>query len=403
MAQFIQPEKPLTITQINTILRDMIEGTFASVTLEGEISNWKPASSGHIYFTLKDATAQISAVMWRSTAAALKFMPKDGMLVRCVGRLSVYVQRGNYQIIVSRMEMAGSGNILQLLEERKQKLAAEGLFSQERKRELPPFPKTIGVVTSPSGAALRDILQITRRRNSCISVVIFPAAVQGDGAAETIVRQIKVANAYKMCDVLIVGRGGGSLEDLLPFSEENVVRAVAESEIPVVSAVGHEIDWAICDYAADVRAPTPSAAAELIVPQKADIRETLQYYENELYKNITQKVQHCRMTVRTFNPDNLELMFRRIEQPLNQRFDNAKEALLRNMDLKLKQTKQRVKHCAEILESASPQSIFARGYAMVTDKATGQVVRNAADVAVGSDLEIVPAKGKITAKVEEIS
>lgn len=395
----MQNEKVLTVTQINTLLRDMIEGSFSTVIMEGEISNWRPASSGHIYFTLKDATSQLSAVMWRSTAASLKFVPKDGMLVRCVGRLSVYIQRGNYQIIVAKMEMAGSGNILQMLEERKQKLASEGLFSQERKRELPAFPKTVGVVTSPSGAALRDILQITRRRSSYISVIVFPAVVQGDGAADTIVRQIKIANAYKMCDVLIVGRGGGSLEDLLPFSEESVVRAVAESHIPVVSAVGHEIDWAICDYAADVRAPTPSAAAELVVPIEADIRQTLQYYEDELYKTITQKVQHCRLTVRTFNPDNLELMFRRIEQPLNQRFDNAKEALLRNMDLKLKQTKERIKHCTEILESASPQAIFARGYAMVTDKATGQVVRDAANVAVGNELEIVPAKGKIIAKV----
>jgi exodeoxyribonuclease VII large subunit len=388
-----------TVTQITDLIKEIIEGSFPAIIIEGEISNYRPAGSGHLYFTLKDANSQISAVMFRGAASALTFTPKDGTLVRCTGKLTVYPARGNYQILVTRMEIAGAGNILQMLEERKKKLAAEGLFESGRKRQLPFFPLTIGIITSPTGAALRDILQITKRRNPEVSVVIFPSLVQGDEAAQTIVRQIQTANAYRMCDVLIVGRGGGSLEDLLPFSDERVVRTIAASEIPVVSAVGHEIDWALSDYAADVRAPTPSAAAELVVPLKADIMQNLQSYTDDFYNTIRQKVDNMRLVVKTFTPDNLELQFRTIEQPLLARFDNAKVALLQNMDTKLKDTKQHVQMCMQILEGASPQTILARGYSMVRDKTTQEIVRDASQTAVGAQLEIVPAKGKLTAQV----
>ncbi len=404
MTPSVLPEDTVfTVTQITDLIKEMIEGAFPAIIIEGEISNYRPASSGHLYFTLKDDNAQISAVMFRSAASALSFTPKDGTLVRCTGKLTVYPARGNYQILITKMEIAGAGNILQMLEERKKKLAAEGLFEGARKRRLPAFPRTVGVVTSPTGAALRDILQITKRRNSCVSVVIFPALVQGDEAAESIVRQINAANAFRMCDVLIVGRGGGSLEDLLPFSDERVVRTIAASEIPVVSAVGHEIDWALSDYAADVRAPTPSAAAELVVPLKADIMQDLQSYADDLYNTIRQKVENMKLVVRTFNPDNLELQFRTIEQPLLARFDNAKVALLQNMDTKLKDTKQHIEMCVQILESASPETILARGYSMVREKSTQRIVRDAAQTNPGTELEIVPSKGKLTARVLSVS
>lgn len=392
-----------TVTQITDLIKEMIEGAFPSIIIEGEISNYRPASSGHLYFTLKDDNAQISAVMFRSAASTLSFTPKDGTLVHCTGKLTVYPARGNYQILITKMEIAGAGNILQMLEERKKKLAAEGLFESGRKRQLPAFPRTVGIVTSPTGAALRDILQITKRRNSSVSVVIFPALVQGDEAAESIVRQINAANVFRMCDVLIVGRGGGSLEDLLPFSDERVVRTIAASEIPVVSAVGHEIDWALSDYAADVRAPTPSAAAELVVPLRADIMQDLQSYADDLYNTIRQKVENMKLVVRTFNPDNLELQFRTIEQPLLARFDNAKVALLQNMDTKLKDTKQHIEMCVQILESASPETILARGYSMVREKSTQKIVRDASQTKPGAELEIVPAKGKLTAQVLSVS
>ena len=336
-------DKVLSVSELNSLLKDVLEGTFPSIKIEGEISNYRPNSSGHLYFTLKDTTSQISAVMFRSNVMSLSFVPKDGVKVQCTGRITVYPPRGNYQILITKMEVAGEGDVLKMLEDRKRRLAMEGLFESQRKRQLPVFPKTIGVVTSSTGAALRDILQITRRRNPCVSVIIFPALVQGDEAAPSIVKQINTANAYNMCDVLIVGRGGGSLEDLLPFSEEIVVRAIAASKIPVVSAVGHEIDWALSDYAADCRAPTPSAAAEIVVPQKIDILNNLQYLSNELYQEMTRRIDKMKSMVKQFNPDNMELKFRSIEQPLLSRLDNAKEAIIQNMMQKVKDTKLKLK------------------------------------------------------------
>ncbi|MCR4626708.1 MAG: exodeoxyribonuclease VII large subunit, partial [Treponema sp.] len=363
------------------------------------ISNYRPSSSGHVYFTLKDNDAQISAVLFRSSAVKLDFIPKDGMKVCCTGRLTVYAARGNYQIVISSMKQSGTGNILQMLEERKKKLAAEGLFDSSNKKPLPMFPKRIGIVTSPTGAALRDILQIARRRNNSISIIILPALVQGETAANSIVKQIKTANDFCMCDILIVGRGGGSLEDLLPFSDENVVRAVAASKIPVVSAVGHEIDWALCDYAADIRAPTPSAAAELVIPQKSDILNELSGYKSEMLFSIQAKIEHVKLLLKAYNKENMELQFRNIEQPLLSRFENAKESLLANMEKRLEDTKTFIRNCITILESASPQAIFAKGYSMVRDKNTQKIIRSPADTSAGNEIEIVPAKGIITAKV----
>lgn len=395
-------DKVLSVSELNSLLKDVLEGTFPSIKIEGEISNYRPNSSGHLYFTLKDTTSQISAVMFRSNVMSLSFVPKDGVKVQCTGRITVYPPRGNYQILITKMEVAGEGDVLKMLEDRKRRLAMEGLFESQRKRQLPAFPKTIGVVTSSTGAALRDILQITRRRNPCVSVIIFPALVQGDEAAPSIVKQINTANAYNMCDVLIVGRGGGSLEDLLPFSEEIVVRAIAASKIPVVSAVGHEIDWALSDYAADCRAPTPSAAAEIVVPQKIDILNNLQYLSNELYQEMTRRIDKMKSMVKQFNPDNMELKFRSIEQPLLSRLDNAKEAIIQNMMQKVKDTKMLIENCHAILESSSPQTILARGYSMVRNKETQEIITNTKNLAKGTQIEIVPAVGKFTAVVDQI-
>lgn len=395
-------DKVLSVSELNSLLKDVLEGTFPSIKIEGEISNYRPNSSGHLYFTLKDTTSQISAVMFRSNVMSLSFVPKDGVKVQCTGRITVYPPRGNYQILITKMEVAGEGDVLKMLEDRKRRLAMEGLFESERKRQLPAFPKTIGIVTSSTGAALRDILQITRRRNPCVSVIIFPALVQGDEAAPSIVKQINTANAYNMCDVLIVGRGGGSLEDLLPFSEEIVVRAIAASKIPVVSAVGHEIDWALSDYAADCRAPTPSAAAEIVVPQKIDILNNLQYLSNELYQEMSRRIDKMKSMVKQFNPDNMELKFRSIEQPLLSRLDNAKEAIIQNMMQKVKDTKMLIENCHGILESSSPQTILARGYSMVRNKETQEIITNTKNLTKGTQIEIVPAVGRFTATVDEI-
>lgn len=396
------PDKVFSVTEINSFIKEMLEGTFPQITIEGEISNYRPNSTGHLYFTLKDTTNQISAVMFRGYANYLDFKVQDGMKVQCTGKLTVYGAQGKYQINITKMSVAGEGAILKMLEERKRKLNAEGLFDSKNKKTLPVCPKTIGIVTSPTGAALRDILQITKRRNKCVSVVVLPAVVQGADAAETIARQIKTANRAKLCDVLIVGRGGGSLEDLLPFSEESVVRAVAESEIPVVSAVGHEIDWALIDFASDVRAPTPSAAAEIVVPELSSIIQFIQQNSKQLYDSIKDKTERIRLIIKSFNPQNLELQVRTIEQPLLARFDNAKDDIFQNITQKLRDSRQRIDNCVTVLENASPQTILNRGYSMVRNKQTGKIIRSAVDTKNGDLIEIIPSKGKITASVQNI-
>ena len=395
-------DKIFSVTEINSLIKDMLEGAFPQLTIEGEISNYRPNSTGHLYFTLKDSTNQISAVMFRGYANYLNFKIQDGMKVQCTGKLTVYGAQGKYQINVTKMSVAGEGAILKMLEDRKRKLAAEGLFDQAKKKPLPLFPKTIGIVTSPTGAALRDILQITKRRNKCVSVVVLPAVVQGSDAAQTIARQIYTANRAALCDVLIVGRGGGSLEDLLPFSEEIVVRAIASSAIPVVSAVGHEIDWALSDYAADVRAPTPSAAAELVVPELSAIIQFIQQNSKNLYDSIKDRLEKIKLMVKNFDPQNLELQVRTIEQPLLSRFDNAKDALFQNIIQKIRDTRQRIDNCVTVLENASPQTILDRGYSMVRNKETKKIIRSNLDVNIENEIEIIPAKGQITAKVEKI-
>ncbi|MCQ2241833.1 exodeoxyribonuclease VII large subunit [Treponema sp.] len=392
-------DNSLTVTQLTNLIKTMLENSFQNILLKGEISNFKPSSSGHLYFSLKDADAQISAVMFRGSAMGLNFQPKDGTMVQVRGKLSVYAPRGNYQLIITSMEKAGSGNIMEMIELRKRKLAAEGLFDSSRKRRLPLIPETVGIVTSPNGAALRDILNIRKRRNDKVNIIVFPALVQGETAAPTIVKMIETANIHKMCDVLIVGRGGGSLEDLLPFSEESVVRAIAASEIPVVSAVGHEIDWALSDFAADCRAPTPSAAAEIVIPEKAVILNNIAMHKNNLYSSISERTRSLRLLLKSFDPENMHTRLMNIEQRLSERFDRAYESMKNSMSELIKEKKRLIAHSREILESCNPQSIFDRGYSMVTDK-NGNVVRDAKVLKSGEQIKIRPAKGEVTATVD---
>jgi len=389
----------LTVSDLTGIIKELLEGSFPLITVEGEISNYRPSSTGHIYFTLKDEHASISAVLFKGKSRYLTFTPKDGMKIRAKGSLSVYAQRGSYQIVIDSMEETGSGDILKLLEQRKRALAEEGLFDSERKQNIPYFPRCIGVVTSPTGAALRDVLQILNRRNPKVSVIILPCPVQGSDAGKIIAKQIDIANVHNLCDVLIVGRGGGSLEDLLPFSEEEVVRSIAASKIPVISAVGHEIDWALSDYAADVRAPTPSAAAELAVPPLDEINQALENYVDSFEQTINHKLEHTKALVRSFSSDNLELRFRSIEQPLLQRFDDAKEDLLDAMKTLVSERRQALQMAVLNLESLNPLAILERGFSVVTDAESGRVITDAAQTNTGAALVIRPFKGSITAQV----
>lgn len=395
-------DKVFSVTEINNYIKEILEGCLPQLTIEGEISNYRPNSSGHIYFTLKDQTNQISAVMFKSAAYYLDFKPQDGKKVRCTGKISVYGPQGKYQLVITKMQIAGEGDILKMLEERKRRLFNEGLFDESKKKQLPEYPQTIGVITSPNGAALRDILQITKRRNPTVSVIVLPAVVQGADAAQSIVNQIRIANEFNLCDVLIVGRGGGSLEDLLPFSEEIVIRAIASSKIPTISAVGHEIDWALSDYAADRRAPTPSAAAELVVPLLSDIKAGLNLYKTEFYNTIKTLTEKYRLMIKTFDPKNLELQFRNIELPFLTRFDNAKTALFQNIFQKIQDTRQTIQNSISVLENCSPSTVLKRGYAMIREKDSKKIITKATNELINKQIEIIPSTGKILATVTQI-
>jgi exodeoxyribonuclease VII large subunit len=394
-------ERKYTVSELTALIRGTLEAAFPRLLVEGELSNCRPASSGHLYFTLKDSEALIQAVMFRGRLRTLNFEPRDGMLVRVRGNLSVYPQRGNYQIICEEMEAAGTGDILAMLEGRKRKLAAEGLFEAERKRPIPRFPGTVGVVSSPTGAALRDILNILRRRAPGLRIIILPSLVQGAGAAEGIARRIEQANHWKLAEVLIVGRGGGALEDLLPFSEERVVRAVAASRIPLISAVGHEIDWALCDYAADLRAPTPSAAAELVSENREAALRSVREKAGELGRIIGARIERVRLLAKPFDPEDLEYRFRSILQPRLQRFDDAKEGLLDALRDKAGILGDRLRLARRAMEAASPLSILERGYSVTVNRRTGKVVRRAAEVRPGDRLSIRPLEGLVAAVAEE--
>jgi exodeoxyribonuclease VII large subunit len=390
----------LTVSELTGLIKLSLEEGFPSVLVEGELSNCKPSSTGHFYFSMKDPGAKIDAVMFKNRLLYLRFEPRDGMLVRARGRISVYPQRGNYQLIAEEMELAGQGDILVMLENRKRALAAEGLFDAERKKPIPRFPETVAVVSSPTGAAVQDILNILRRRAAGINVIILPAPVQGADAAPIVARRVEQANQWKLADVIIVGRGGGALEDLLPFSEEVVVRAVAESEIPVVSAVGHEIDNALSDLAADLRAPTPSAAAELVSARRGEALETVRTAARNMAESITDRIDRARLLAKPFGLEDLEYRFRAILQPRLIRLDDAKEGLLESLSGRLSDLRRRLELAAAVLEAGSPLAILERGFAVVTRETNGEVLRRAAQTAAGDRLRIRLMEGTVQARTE---
>ncbi len=354
-----------TVTEITHTIKGLLEQSLPNVVVEGEISNFRPSGAGHLYFTLKDDDAMISVVMFRGRAQSLTFEPQDGGLVRVTGSVSVYAKRGAYQIIADALEPAGTGRILALLEERKQRLAAEGLFSPERKSPLPLLPECVAVVTSPTGAAIRDIITVVNRRNAGLRVVVFPTAVQGDDAAQQIADQISRADRMKIADVIVVARGGGSIEDLLPFSEEVVVRAVAESSTPVISAVGHEIDFALSDFAADLRAATPSAAAEIVTANRDEIKRRIHDLGRSVIHSYAGILGRARMIQAQFTPQNLERTYRAIVQPYLQRLDDATEGITDGMRRVVTTARHRVSLAGARLEACSPYEILKRGYAVV--------------------------------------
>jgi exodeoxyribonuclease VII large subunit len=388
-----------SVSEITSQIRGLLETHYRSVVVQGEISNFRPAASGHLYFSLKDHDALLSVVMFRNRQTGLAFVPADGQLVVARGTISVYEKRGTYQLICESMSRAGQGAILQMLEERKRSLAAEGLFDQARKRPLPLLPSRVAVITSPTGAVIRDILRVTARRNPGLDIVLLPATVQGDGAAESIVRQIRIANRHRLGEVIIVARGGGSLEDLLPFYEESVVRAVAASEIPVISAVGHETDVSFCDLAADVRAATPSVAGELV----SAAREQLLYQVTEARLNLTRAIssrtERVRLLLAQFRPENILQSLTMYTQRYNLRLAGGRDEVVDGIGDMLTRIRHRLELGQSEVQSRSPLEVLRRGYAVVRKGPSGPVLRDAGDVLPSDRLHIRLYKGKLTAEV----
>jgi len=433
-----------SVSQLNREARAQLEGHFPLIWIEGEISNLAKPRSGHIYFTLKDEFAQVRCAMFRMRATHLRFAPREGQQVIARVRVSLYENRGEFQLIIESMEEAGSGALQRAFEALKQRLQAEQLFAQEHKKPLPSHPQTIGVITSPSGAAIRDILSVLARRNPSIRVIIYPTAVQGEMAAPEIVRAIESANRRAECDLLIIGRGGGSLEDLWPFNEEHVARAIAASTLPTVSAVGHEVDLTIADLVADLRAPTPSAAAELVIGDRyeslARIQGLLQrlkratqsniYNQNQFLQSLKRHLKHPRQRIldRAQRLDELEARLQRISRhtllqqaeklnTLSSRLNGQRPALRigqsklqlnnlwsqlqRGIHHHLEQNRLNLARSAQGLDLVSPLATLQRGYSItLTDSA--EVVTDADRVKIGDTITTKLAKGELVSQITTI-
>lgn len=385
----VQPDTVFSVSDASALLKGVVETAFPRIKIRGELSQITRATSGHIYMTIKDAGAAISAIIWRSTPIPFKL--DDGLEVIITGRFTTYPARSNYQIIVSEIEMAGVGAILKMLEERKRKLAAEGLFDASRKKPLPRLPQTIGVVTSPTGAAFQDIQNRLRERFP-VRVILYPATVQGATAAAEVAAGIEYFNRANNVDVIIVARGGGSLEDLLPFSEEIVVRAAAASHIPLISGVGHEPDWMLIDFAADVRAPTPTGAAETVVPTKLSLFQDLDNMWHRMSSNFTTRLVNAKSRIDSITIKSPRQMV--MEQA--QRLDDISRtmnifitgalttahqkmntvATLQNiLQNKMATLNQSVGHLGQMLNSLSYKNVLARGYAIARDDKNNIVAR----------------------------
>lgn len=370
-----------------------------NVWIKGEISNLKFHSSGTLYLTLKDEGSVLRAVMFKSAAASLSFRPENGMKVLAGGRVSVYERDGNYQLYIENMEAEGQGDLYVRFEQLKKKLGSEGLFDQARKKPVPAFPRTVGICTSPTGAAVRDVINILRRRCPIVRAVVYPCLVQGDGAGKSVVKAIEYFNRTQSADVLIVGRGGGSIEDLWAFNEEATVRAVAGSKIPVISAVGHETDFTLCDFAADLRAPTPSAAAELAVPDLVAVMRRVGEYHSRLKVRLGEKLTGAKRTLELLSARISQESFSRRIGEMQLRADSLFDRMKTDYQSILEKNRRRLGIEAGRLNALSPLNVLERGYSVAVSE--GKAVRCLADADMGSELWTTVADGKIKSIVTD--
>ena len=393
----------MSVSELNGYIKSLIDGnrTLSAVTVRGEISNFKYHSSGHLYFSLKDEEGQIRAVMFRSSAARLKFRPESGMRVIAHGSVSVFVRDGSYQLYVNGMQPDGIGALYLAYEQLKEKLAGEGLFAPEAKRPIPRIPRRVGVITSPTGAAVRDIINVIRRRFPQADVYLYPALVQGDGAAESLIRAVEYFDASRLCDTVIIGRGGGSIEDLWAFNDERLARRIFCATVPVISAVGHETDFTICDFVADLRAPTPSAAAELAVPDVRELAMTVDGYNDRLRNALQNKYNIAR--------DRLSMLSERISsRSMLMRIDGLRTDVERLLSLADAATRRKLADAgaglsamAAKLSALNPLSVISRGYAVVSTDG-GRAV-SLSDISVGDDISVRITGATIDAKITNIT
>jgi exodeoxyribonuclease VII large subunit len=398
----VGPEKIYTVTEITREIKDVLEESCPSIWVEGEISNYTLHSSGHRYFSLKDENAQIRCILWRFRGARLLFEPEDGMKVMAFGSITVYEKNGQYQLDVMELIPAGLGKLEIAFQKLKEKLFKEGLFDEEHKKPIPEFPETIGLVTSSTGAAIRDMIKIIHERFPSVKIIVNPVRVQGEKAAEEIAQAIQEFNEFAKIDVMIVGRGGGSLEDLWAFNEEIVARAIYNSKIPIISAVGHQIDFTISDFVADLRAPTPSAAAQMVVKGK---EELLKEIRSNLSKLVSYQTALIGYSVQRLTSAQQSYGFRRPLDIISQRSQRVDE-LIRQLGDKIKNyfefTKNDLSLKEEKLEALSPLAVLKRGYSIVRKLPELEIIKDASLLKKEDELEVKFFKGKVRSKVEQV-
>lgn len=392
-----------TVTALNEYIKMKLESDDAllHVFIRGEISNFTNHKSGHFYFTVKDETSRLSAVMFRSAASKLAFLPENGMKIIIGGRISAYVRDGQYQIYADTMEPDGVGALYIAYEQLKAKLGAEGLFDESKKKPLPRYPMRIGVITSPTGAAIRDIINILGRRFPIAETVLYPSLVQGEGAAPQLIEGLRYFNEKGNVNVIIIGRGGGSLEDLWAFNNEALVREVAASRIPVISAVGHEIDFTLCDFAADRRAPTPSAAAEIAVPERFELRRKLGNVTTRLELIETKKLEYLRATLERMAKNRALTDPRNFIDDRRMALGVAEDKLYNRITFLLERKKSALAGKTAKLDAMNPLAVLSRGYGAAFD-GEGSVIKSTAEVKIGESINLMLSDGTVFATVNDI-
>lgn len=395
--------KLFSVSELTSAIKGVLEPNFRGISVKGEISNFKLQSSGHLYFSLKDANAQIPAVLFKGNAANLPRMPKEGDQVIATGEISLYAPRGAYQIVIRELQFLGMGELLLKLHQLKSELEKRGWFDKERKKPLPKLPKRIGVVTSPTGAVIQDILNVLTRRFSNVHVILNPVKVQGEGAALEIAQAIYDFNKYGLADVLIVGRGGGSIEDLWAFNEEIVAKAIFESKIPIISAVGHETDFTIADWVADMRAPTPSAAAEIVMAEKAALVGFLDGVKTQCKARLLQQINQYWGHLSALQKHPLFSSPYGVLAPAIQRLDDFSHKLeMLHPRAKIKEYRDKLLRLTHHLRSMHPQNVLKKGYAILFSEKEGSVILSADELKKGQTVRALLHDGEIAAKIEEI-